>query len=266
MYPFFEANKSGGKNFFKSTIIENFSYPPHLHPYVEMVYVIEGTIDVTVNSLSRPLTTGDIGVFFPNDIHGYNSNAFSKILVFIFSPDITSSFFSQRMDKTLENPFILSNSINEGIRSLFFMLYDEFTKCNNKYVIKGLLYTILGKLDEYFTLKDSSLSSNNTTQTLLRYIESHYHENISLDSIAKDLGFSKFYISRIFSNKIGYQFSDYVNRLRINKAQKLLSETDLPITSIALECGFESQRNFNRTFKELTFFTPTEFRTLGPKD
>ncbi|NRU22139.1 YesN/AraC family two-component response regulator [Clostridium beijerinckii] len=98
-------------------------------------------------------------------------------------------------------------------------------------------------------------------QNLLRYIEIHYHEKISLDSIAKDLGFSKFYLSRIFSNKIGYQFNDYINRLRINKAQKLLSETDLPVTVIALECGFESQRNFNRIFKELTTLTPTKFRT-----
>ena len=165
------------------------------------------------------------------------------------------------MDKTLENPCIPKDIIDEKISSLFFMIYDEFTKHNNKYVIKGLLYTILGKLDTYFILKNSSSSYCNSIHNLLRYIEVHYQENISLESIAKDLGFSKFYLSRIFSNKIGYQFNDYVNRLRINKAQKLLSETDLPVTIIALECGFESQRNFNRIFKKLTLLTPTEFRT-----
>lgn len=265
MYPFFEANKSGDQNFFSSKILENFSFPPHLHPYVEIAYVIEGSIEVTINEASRCLNVGEASVCFPNDIHSFNSEEFSKILLFIFSPDLTGSFFGIRMDKTLENPFMSTTIINEGISSLLYMLHDEFTKYNNKYVIKGLLYTILGKLDGHFTLKKSSPFYNSTIQSLLKYIEVHYHEKISLESIAKDLGFSKFYISRIFSNKIGYQFNDYVNRLRINKAQKLLSETDLPITVIALECGFESQRNFNRIFKELTVLTPTKFRIESSK-
>lgn len=265
MYPFFEANKFGDQNFFSSKILENFSFPPHLHPYVEIAYVIEGSIEVTINDVSRCMVVGEASVCFPNDIHSFNSEEFSKIILFIFSPDLTGSFFGIRMDKTLENPFMSKNIIDGGIRSLLFMLHDEFTRYNNKYVVKGLLYTILGKLDEHFTLKKSNPFYNNTMQNLLKYIEVHYHEKISLESISKDLGFSKFYLSRIFSNKIGYQFNDYVNRLRINKAQKLLSETDLPITIVALECVFESQRNFNRIFKELTSLTPTKFRISSSK-
>lgn len=261
MYPFFQTNKSGDQNFFKSSILSNLSFPPHLHPYVEMIYVIEGSIEVTINKLSHCLSAGEATMCFPNDIHGYTTKDSSKILMFIFSPDITSSFFGgMRMNKTLENPFIPKSTIDNEINSLFFTLDSEFKNNNNKYVVKGLLYTILGKLDPYFIIKNSSSFYSNTTQNLLRYIEFHYQDNISLDSVAKDLGFSKFYISRIFSNKIGYQFNDYVNRLRINKAEKLLEETDLPITTIALECGFESQRNFNRIFKELNSLTPTEFR------
>lgn len=261
MYPFFEANKSGDQNFFSSKILENFSFPPHLHPYVEIAYVIEGSIEVTINDTQRCLKAGEVSICFPNDIHTFNSDGFSKIILFIFSPDLTRSFFGIRMDKTLENPFMSKNIVDDGISPLLYMLHDEYKSVNNKYVIKGLLYTILGKLDSHFTFKKSSTFYNSTMQNLLKYIEIHYHEKISLDSIAKDLGFSKFYLSRIFSNKIGYQFNDYINRLRINKAQKLLSETELPVTVIALECGFESQRNFNRIFKELTALTPTKFRT-----
>lgn len=260
MYPFFETSKSGDKDFFSSGVLTNFNYPPHLHPYVEIVYVLEGTIDIVVNDISHSLNVGDIAVCFPNDIHSFSSKVSSKILLFLFSPQITGSYFSKRMDKTLENPFIQNELIDDGISSLFLMLKEEFNNCNNRYVIKGLLYTILGKLDRYFTFKEISYSYNSVIQNVLRYIELHYNENISLDGIAKALGFSKFYLSRIFSQKIGYQFNDYINRLRINKAEKLLSETELSITNIALECGFESQRNFNRSFKKLTSLTPTEFR------
>lgn len=264
MYPFYEKNRSGDSNFFSITISENMSFPPHLHSYVEIVYVIEGTISVSLNDITKNLQKGDIGVSFPNDTHSYNTASSSKIMLLIFSPEIIGSYFSRRMGRTLEDPFILSCNLDKSVVSLLDMLNEEYVNSNNKYVIKGLLYTILGKLDTGFTLKSSSYSYNNTIQNLLRYIESHYHENITLQSMAKDLGFSRFYLSRIFANKIGYQFNDYINRLRINMAQKLLSETDMPVLSIALECGFESQRNFNRIFKEYTSSTPTEFR-VGEK-
>lgn len=261
MYPFFEANNSGNQDFFNSAISTNFSYPPHLHPYIEIAYVVEGTTEITINDRTSTLNSGDSAISFPNDVHSYNNKEFSKILIFIFSSEITSDFFSKRMNKTLENSFFTSSLIGSEITPLFTMLREEFTAANNKYVIKGLLYAILGRFDPYFKLKNSEHSYNSTTQSLLSYIENHYHENISLDSVAHDLGFSKFYLSRIFSNKIGYQFNDYVNRLRINKAQKLLSESQLSITSIAMECGFESQRNFNRIFKEHTNMTPSEFKS-----
>lgn len=266
MYPFFEEKNSGNQSFFSSAVFENFSFPPHLHPYVEIVYVAQGTMEVTVNGHAVILNAGDVCVCFPNDIHGYTNKEYSKIQLLIFSPEIINSYFSKRMNTTLENPFIPSTLINGEISSLFFKLHDEFNNNKNEYVIKGFLYTILGKLDAFFTLKKSILSYSNTTQTLLKYIEGHYLENITLESTAKHLGFSKYYLSRIFSNKIGYQFKDYLNRLRISKAQQLLSGTDMTVTNIALECGFESQRSFNRTFKELTSFTPTEFRDKESKE
>lgn len=261
MHPFYEVNNSGDQNFFTASFFTNFNFPPHLHPYVEIVYVLEGSFDVTINNLPGRINKGDIAISFPNDIHGYKTETYSKIMMFIFSPEIAGAFFNKRMDKTLENPFIPAHVVSNGIDSLFHELNAEYKNCNNKYVIKGLLYTILGRLDAHFILKSSKNFYNNTTQSLLKYIESHFHENISLESTANALGFSKYYLSRIFSNKIGYQFNDYINRLRINRAQKLLSETDLSISNVALDCGFESQRNFNRIFKELTFTTPTEFRS-----
>ncbi|NRU22140.1 hypothetical protein B0I65_002646 [Clostridium beijerinckii] len=157
MYPFFEANKSGDQNFFSLKILENFSFPPHLHPYVEIAYVIEGSIEVTINDTQRCLSAGEVSICFPNDIHTFNSDGFSKIILFIFSPDLTRSFFGIRMDKTLENPFMSKNIVDDGISSLLYMLHDEYTSFNNKYVIKGLLYTILGKLDSHFTFKKAAL-------------------------------------------------------------------------------------------------------------
>lgn len=265
VYPFYQTNTSKDLNFFNSYIDENLSFPPHLHSFVELAYIIEGNIDVTVNGITCRLSAGDIAVCFPNDIHSYNTTNSSKLILVIYSPQITDSFFKPRTNKTLKNPFILNKSKNKEIAPLFLMLNEEYNKGNNEYIIKGLLYTILGKLEPDFVIENSAHPYNNTMQNLLKYIEGHYNENITLEQVSGDLGFSKFYISRLFSGKIGYPFSDYVNRLRINMAQKLLYETDIAISSIALECGFNSQRNFNRIFKEFTSVTPTEFRTNSSK-
>jgi YesN/AraC family two-component response regulator len=265
MYPYYELSRSTNTYSFNMFMTKNMSFPPHLHASVEVIYIISGELTITINDKIKNLQPGDLAVSFPNDIHSYNTETESNSLIMIFTPEIINSYFSARMDKTLENPFLSKDTIGKDIVQLMDMLFTEYKTTKNEYVIKGLLYSIFGKLNDHFHLKHSKYQYNNTMQNLLRYIESNYCENISLQSIADALGYSKFYLSRIFSNKIGYQFNDYVNRLRLNKAQKLLISTSMTISTIAMECGFESLRNFNRVFKDYKELTPTEFRKLKVK-
>lgn len=260
MYPFYETKKSDKACYFTTFTSNNMSFPPHLHSYVELIYVTHGNIAVTINNTTKELTEGDIGVSFPNDIHSYDTKKYSKVIVAIFSPEIISSYFSKVANKTLKDSFICKENIDKSVYVLIDMLYAEVRSSNDEFVIKGFLYSIFGKLNQKFTFINSKHTYNTTIQSLLKYIEGHYNENITLESTAKALGFSKFYLSRLFANKIGYNFNDYVNRLRVNMAQKLISETDMLIFNIALECGFESLRNFNRVFKGYIGVTPTEFR------
>jgi AraC-like DNA-binding protein/mannose-6-phosphate isomerase-like protein (cupin superfamily) len=260
MYPFYETKKSESPYYFNIFKAMHLSFPPHLHSYVELIYVTEGSITVSVNEKVKALGRGEIAVCFPNDVHSYKTEASSEGLLLIFSPEIISGYFSRKMDKTLENPFLHEHNIDKTAASLLEMIHEEFLGSNNEYVIKGFLYAVFGRLSPYLTFKKGKRSYNNTIQSVLKYIEGHYYENINLDIMAKALGFSKYYLSRLFSDKIGYQFNDYVNRLRINMAQELLSETDMTIVNVALECGFESQRNFNRVFKSLLGLTPAQYR------
>ncbi|OOM78770.1 multiple antibiotic resistance protein MarA [Clostridium puniceum] len=260
LYPFYEAKRSNETNSIQIFIVDNFSFPPHLHSYVELIYVIEGLFTVSINENTKKLQEGDIAVSFSNDIHSFNTDLSSKTMLIIFSPEIISGYLGKKINKTLENPFIEKSSIDETTISLIHILFDEFLKSNNEYIVKGLLYSILGKLDCNFKFKDNIQSYNNTIQNLLKYIESHYSKNITLESISRDLGYSKFHISRLFTKKLGYQFNEYVNRLRINMAERLLIETDMSILNISIECGFESHRNFNRVFKEFTGLTPSSFK------
>jgi AraC-like DNA-binding protein len=262
MHPYYEDLKTSERYYLRIFEEDNLSFPLHLHNHTEFVYVVEGSTQISINEKVENLQQGDMAVIFPNDIHSYYSESYSKCRIFIFSPEIISGYFGKRVNKTLENPFFSKSMLCDSTIHLINLLFEESTNTNNKYVIKGLLYSIFGKLTNSFVFKSNEHIYNNTIQSLLSYIGNHFNENITLDILAKHLGFSKFYISRLFKHKIGYTLNDYVNSLRINRAEDLLRETDLTMVNIALECGFESCRNFNRVFKGFNGNTPSEYRNM----
>ena len=78
--------------------------------------------------------------------------------------------------------------------------------------------------------------------------------------MAYELGVSKYVLSRVFSGTFHTNFCQYVNGIRLNYACAYLENTKDSITEISLECGFESQRTFNRAFKKKYRMTPREYR------
>ena len=81
--------------------------------------------------------------------------------------------------------------------------------------------------------------------------------------IAERVGMTESRFSRYFRRATGNTFTDFVNRLRINRACQLLMETDQYISTICYNVGFNNVANFNRRFMEVKGMTPTEFRKQG---
>lgn len=94
----------------------------------------------------------------------------------------------------------------------------------------------------------------------LDYIEKYYTRNISLNSMASLCNISTSYFSKLFRRTIGDNFSNYINRKRIKKARDLLETTDIPITNIALDLGFEDSGYFIKVFKKFEGVTPSKYR------
>lgn len=92
------------------------------------------------------------------------------------------------------------------------------------------------------------------------YLELHYQEPITRESVAKYFGFSASYISQIFQKFTGHSFNDYLTECRINQAKFLLIHTAASIKEIADECGFSSYIYFVRRFRECVGMSPGNFR------
>ena len=81
-----------------------------------------------------------------------------------------------------------------------------------------------------------------------------------MGTLAQELWLNRYHLSHLFSEKIGQSFPAYLSRIRLSCACAALAETDRPITEIAEESGFESQRTFFRVFRQQLGVTPLQYR------
>jgi len=93
-----------------------------------------------------------------------------------------------------------------------------------------------------------------------RFIEEHHREDLSLGQVAASVHTSLFYFCKLFKRHTGVSFTEYVSRLRTEKAKKLLLNPNLRVSEIAYEVGFQSLTHFNRVFKRILHESPSEYR------
>ncbi|MEW6155871.1 MAG: helix-turn-helix domain-containing protein [Verrucomicrobiota bacterium] len=93
------------------------------------------------------------------------------------------------------------------------------------------------------------------------FIQEHQAEDLSLGQVAKAVNTSTFYFCKMFKKITGLNFTDYLSRIRIEKAKNLLLNRNLRISEIAFEVGFQSLTHFNRVFKRIVGQSPTEYRS-----
>lgn len=125
---------------------------------------------------------------------------------------------------------------------------------------------LLSTFAEHLAIISNSLilqNENQESDTIAKaraYIEEHHDEPLSLEDAAKAVNTSVRYFCKVFKQATGFTFTDYLSRIRIEKAKNLLLNPNKRISEIAFEVGFESLSQFNRSFKRITGETPTEFR------
>lgn len=93
-----------------------------------------------------------------------------------------------------------------------------------------------------------------------KYIEEHLTEDLSLGQVAQAMHTSIFYFCKLFRKVSGVTFTEFVSRLRVEKARNLLLNPNLRVSEIAYEVGFQSLTHFNRVFKKVVGESPSDFR------
>jgi len=237
------------------------TFPPHLHKELELLKVIEGEIELTINSQTQTLRQGDISIVLPNTIHGYKTLNHCDYLLIIFNGDMLPLHKNIFSAYKASNNYIPNLQVPNEVTTSLNCIYQEWHLENNPGIITGYLYIAISRLLPFLNLQRGQKDLVvNLLERILNYIQLNYLNPINLKSIALELDISPFYLSRAFTNSIGIRLDKYINELRINYANHLLITSDIQITEIAFQCGFETLRTFNRVYKDITSITPREYR------
>ena len=97
---------------------------------------------------------------------------------------------------------------------------------------------------------------------VIDYIEKNLEKEINLDNISKNIGYSKFYLNRIFTEYTGITMYKYLQNRRLTATEKLV-KTDKPIMQIAYGAGYDTQQSFSFAFKQMYLYPPKIYRDIG---
>jgi two-component system response regulator YesN len=111
--------------------------------------------------------------------------------------------------------------------------------------------------------KSSSIQEEGSKNKLVaetkKYIEDHYNEDISLEELAKEICVSPNYLSRLFRDKTGENYIEYLTNIRINKAKELMMSTEMSVKEISYNIGYNDPNYFSRLFKKIEKVSPSEY-------
>lgn len=232
---------------------------PHWHSDCELLFVENGSLDVVCENKNYALEQGD--TFFIDTEQAHFMRAKEKntrLIVIIFNFKIIKKF-AERI--TLSSPKLFEKYDVAG-------LYEELKKeLNAKQpfysdVIKNKIAKLYIDMLRREKTEQRKSNSSNRLKELLEKINNEY-DTITFEDAYKFAAMDEAYFCRYFKRSTGMSFTKYVNHIKIDNAIRLMRQDDTrPVTEVAFLSGFGSIRNFNKTFKEATGYSPK----LLPKD
>lgn len=140
------------------------------------------------------------------------------------------------------------------------MLFKELYKKLEQNSEKVITATEQDKQDLNRPVSNEEKSEGMIINTVKDYIHENYSKNITLNQLAERVYIHPTYLSILFKKKTGENFTDYLTKVRINKAKEFLEDISLRIGDVSYKAGYESPKHFSKMFKELIGMTPKDYR------
>lgn len=259
MQIFFDVARERSKELYKELIDDNIDGQGHysFHSQIELYFVEEGQIDAFINHQWRRLEKDQMAVSLSYDAHMYRSVGSSRSSILVIPPELCREFSAAVKNKQVKNPFICHG---ETVRRIKTFLNEIKEQSANLVKQRGCIYMILGiVLENLFLAPTEDPAETELSSRILFYLNQNFRQEITLDSLAAEFGYSKSYLSRYFKACFGIGCNQYIHTLRLRNAILLLQEGNHTHTYCALESGFTSMRTFYRVFQQEFGCTPAAY-------
>lgn len=254
----------------------DFDVPEHLHNFIEIAYVFDGESTHHKNSTEFKMGRGCLLFFYNKDRHSFIPQSKCILSSIMFSEDKVSDnreiadclkmlreyggmlqFAGQGLVE-IEN--VIDNMIEEYLRK----------RTGYKHVVRNMLENLLifmcREINSSTNDKAAKEMQNRIPANIISFIENNYERKITLESVSQLGCYNPAYFSRLFKSTFHVTLTEYINRLRFEKAVSMLKETDYTIDQICYTVGFGDKKFFYKYFKQNTGVTPMQYREANGRE
>ena len=232
--------------------------PPHFHEVMHISFIVRGgCVESFARDTQEERTPYELFVTPPGEIH---SLRYGPAGARSLSVEINEERLAMiRQHAALPERLVRINA--GGLSALAVRLYHEFRAQDgaSALAIEGLVLEMLAGVSRYL-VRDTKGRPPRSLERAAEFIRAHFSETFSLSEVAEAAGLHPVYLARAFRRHYRQTVGDYIRRLRVEYACRVLASTDAPLAEIALAAGFCAQSHFATVFKRHTGLTPTEYR------
>lgn len=254
---------------------------PHFHKEIEIIFCKKGVITIGIDNQMVQLHEGEIIYFAGGKEHYFLAARNSMRYVYQFDLDFLENETLRETDQTLMKlldqgeshsskwPAPLKKSATRLLNEAY--AANEANLPGSDYQILGCLQQLLGQFMQYLPKRaDSpSVQSHNMTQyrellertnVVLEYVEGHFDEPIRISDVAKQVGFSDCYFTKVFKKMTGETFMTFLEKYRIRQAKFILGHEKIPMVEVSERAGFGSVKTFHHVFKKEVGVSPLQYQ------
>lgn len=272
----------GDYHIIRRTPSKEFTNSLHYHDFYEAQFYFCKDHDACIGNVqlgdeTYQLKSGDIlliNIFVPHHIVMEEDTEYERYCISI-SPSLMSFMGAEHAD--FYNIYSVANSnyplvhMDEAVQADFLEMYRHYEsrlplrQRSRRYLEQSFLFNCIALLyDLYYSdepVASSDVMHRSVLTALVRYIDEHIAEDLSLEQLAKVANFSTYHLCRIFKKNTGTTLNKYINSKRIENAKFLMTDT-ASIQDISKAVGFNNYNQFYRTFCQIVGLSPAEYRKL----
>lgn len=249
----------------------------HYHNSHEIIIVQRGTLKVLIDRVPKEINANDILVFGQSLPHGIiDFSADIAGIILHISYELLSSVITAIPDSVSDMQFMEKLQYgylfqSQSLAKKTVLLCKKIAKSDG-FLKLSHLFLLLNSLSQHTPYELLTTNQDNhqekkfayetPVERTFRFLYAHFQENLTLDAIADYANSNASALCRSFKQASGYTIFQFINRLRIEKACSLLAVTDLNITQIAYQVGFNSLAHFHTQFKKITNTLPNAYKKM----